>query len=46
MQASAKMETVEHCQDVFVTETGTAAEPVVGWLTNNEIAEALQVAVG
>ena len=27
------------CGDVFVTETGKSAEPVIGWLTNVQIAE-------
>ena len=43
-QATAAMEAVANCQDVFVTETGEAEEPVLGWLTNLEIIEALRIA--
>ena len=31
------------CQDVFVTETGAADEPVLGWLTNVVIAKFARV---
>ncbi len=42
--AKKKMEeknqgTEEICQDVFITATGAAEEPVIGWLTNIEIAK-------
>ncbi len=39
--AEAKIELgkVENCQDVFVTENGKKDEPVLGWLTNGEIAK-------
>ena len=36
--AKAKMESIPDCQDVFVTQTGVATEPVLGWITNIEIA--------
>lgn len=42
VQASTAMESVENCQDVFVTQNGQDDEPVLGWLTNNEITEALR----
>jgi hypothetical protein len=35
--AKAAMEKVADCQDVFVTQTGQATEPVLGWLTNVDI---------
>jgi hypothetical protein len=34
------MESNHDCQDVFLTEGGTANNPVVAWLTNNEIQRA------
>lgn len=37
--AKVQMEAVPGCQDVFVTEHGQADEPVLGWLTNIEIAK-------
>lgn len=37
MESQAAREREAGCQDVFVTETGAAAEPVLGWLTNIEI---------
>ncbi len=37
--AKARMEAVPGCQDVFITEDGTQATPVQGWLTNVEIAK-------
>lgn len=37
--AKAKMESVPNCQDVFVTETGADTEPVLGWITNVDIAK-------
>ncbi len=36
--AKQAMESMDNCQDVFVTETGKPGEPVLGWLTNVEIA--------
>ncbi|WDP90272.1 MAG: hypothetical protein HUN04_11425 [Desulfobacter sp.] len=36
--AKAKMEALPGCQDVFITEDGTKAKPVLGWLTNIDIA--------
>ncbi len=37
--AKIAMESVKNCQDVFVTETGTAESPVLGWLTNHDISK-------
>jgi hypothetical protein len=37
--AKHAMETTPNCQDVMVTKTGKADSPVVGWLTNIEIAQ-------
>lgn len=36
--AKRVMEQTEFCQDVFVTQNGKNNEPVLGWLTNNDIA--------
>jgi hypothetical protein len=36
--AKAKMESIPDCQDVFVTHLGQGTEPVLGWITNTEIA--------
>jgi hypothetical protein len=36
--AKAKMTSVPDCQDVIVTATGQATEPVLGWVTNAAIA--------
>jgi hypothetical protein len=41
--AKLRMDEVEGCQDVFVTESGKAGEPVVGWLTNVGIAKHARV---
>jgi hypothetical protein len=38
-EAKAKMKAKEKCNDVFVTEDGTASGRVVGWLTNTDLAE-------
>ncbi|MBN2174289.1 MAG: hypothetical protein JW731_09165 [Bacteroidales bacterium] len=38
-EAKEKMEKVKNCQDIFITETGEAKEPVLGWLPNTEIAK-------
>jgi hypothetical protein len=35
--AKKKMEEIEKCQDVFVTQNGEQCERVLGWLTNIEI---------
>jgi hypothetical protein len=36
--AKALMDSIPGCQDVFVTQTGVKTEPVLGWITNIEIA--------
>jgi hypothetical protein len=38
--AKTAMESRKDCQDVFITSRGTAAEPILAWLTNNEIQRA------
>jgi hypothetical protein len=40
--AKAEMEKTSNCQDVFVTQTGKADEPIQGWLTNTEISKHLK----
>ena len=32
--AKAKMDTVSNCEDVFVTQSGKATEPILGWITD------------
>ena len=36
--AKKAMEALRDCSDVFVTESGQANEPVLGWVTNADIA--------
>lgn len=36
--AKSRMDSVSKCQDVFVTEHGNGDEPVLGWITNIDIA--------
>ena len=42
-EAKEKMESNQWSQDVFVTENGNAAEPIIGWITNNKISELSKV---
>lgn len=42
-EAKKEMESVENCQDVFVTDDGSSNKPVLGWLTNIDIAKHLRV---
>lgn len=37
-QARAAMRSVESCNDVFVTKQGQPSDPVIGWLTNTQLA--------
>lgn len=39
LEAQAIIVNNQYCQDVFVTETGSKSEPVIGWITNNKITE-------
>lgn len=41
--AQEAMNKVDHCQDLFVTANGRPEEPVLGWVTNPEIAKQVQV---
>lgn len=41
--AKAAMDAVASAQDVFVTKNGTAKEPIIGWITNNIIADNARV---
>jgi hypothetical protein len=36
--AKEKMQSIPDCQDVFVTASGAMTEPVLGWITNADIA--------
>ena len=38
-EAAARMRRVEGCQDVFVTDTGTADGRVIGWLADRDLIE-------
>jgi len=40
-EAKQKMESTKNCQDVFITETGSGTEPILGWMTNVDIARNL-----
>jgi hypothetical protein len=37
-QARAAMRSVTGCNDVFVTKQGQPSDPVIGWLTNTQLA--------
>lgn len=39
--AKVKLEAVPGAQDIIVTATGAAGEPIIGWLTNNDLIKAL-----
>jgi hypothetical protein len=41
--AKEKMTSVPDCQDVFVTATGQRSEPVLGWITNADIANKVRL---
>lgn len=32
------MRSIPHCHDIFVTQSGLATDPVIGWLTNTDLA--------
>lgn len=40
--AKMRMESRDDCQDVFVTASGSQSEPIIGWVTNQEISKALE----
>jgi hypothetical protein len=42
-EAQEKIDKTDVCQDVFVTPSGSQAEPVIGWITNITIAENAKV---
>jgi hypothetical protein len=37
-EARKKMGSIKGCNDVFVTATGEETEPIIGWLTNTDLA--------
>jgi hypothetical protein len=37
-EARAAMRSVERCNDVFVTTNGRKGDPIIGWLTNTDLA--------
>lgn len=40
--AKKAMEDAKNCQDIFVTETGAAKEPLLGWVANTRLSKFLQ----
>jgi hypothetical protein len=38
-EAKDEMDSIEGCQDIFVTKYGKSNEPVLGWITNIEISK-------
>jgi hypothetical protein len=42
-EAKAALDKVAGAQDIIVTASGNPAEPVIGWLTNNDLTKALVV---
>lgn len=40
-ETKSAMESRKGCQDVFITRTGLPGEPVIAWITNNELQRAL-----
>ena len=43
LAAKEAMETIKSCQDVFITETGSRKEKILGWLTNVDITKWLSI---
>ncbi len=43
LEVQTKINNSKYCQDVFVTDDGTAAKPVIGWITNNKVIELSRV---
>jgi hypothetical protein len=41
--AKAALDKVTGAQDIFVTPTGNAIEPMIGWLSNVDLTKALTV---
>lgn len=39
LEVQNKINNSKYCQDVFVTEDGSATKPVIGWITNNKVQE-------
>jgi len=39
LEVQTKINNSKYCQDVFVTEDGSATKPVLGWITNNKVQE-------
>lgn len=33
------MDTIPHCNDIFVTQNGKPYEPIIGWVTENKLIE-------
>ncbi|HEY9151668.1 MAG TPA: hypothetical protein VIN60_02190 [Anaerolineales bacterium] len=41
-EAKRKMESPESCQDIFVTKSGKADEPLIGWVSNLKLGQYLE----
>lgn len=39
LEVQNKINNSRYCQDVFVTDDGSANNPVIGWITNNKVQE-------
>lgn len=39
LEVQTKINNSKYCQDVFVTDDGSASKPVIGWITNNKVNE-------
>ncbi len=37
--AKSKMKHIKSCQDIFITETGSPNEPLIGWVSNTRLAK-------
>lgn len=39
LEVQTKIKNSKYCQDVFVTDDGSATKPIIGWITNNKVQE-------
>ncbi|PSN20547.1 hypothetical protein C7271_01525, partial [filamentous cyanobacterium CCP5] len=40
-EAGKRLKACRGCQDIFITETGSPDEPVIGWLTDHDVQDAI-----
>ncbi|PLX07657.1 MAG: hypothetical protein C0596_09485 [Marinilabiliales bacterium] len=43
LAAKILMDAIPECQDIFITENGKSSEPVLGFITNNQIVEKCKI---